>query len=129
MFGSAADKWNTLHWAGKVVLSFMAVLVAVAGGVKAWNELDLPVPATQAWVLAGQSSLSQGIQSIQVGQMQNRISTIKDLLIQIEIQKSKAGTKAEQLKLDFQATELKNEWAGLEKKIQSIQTMQGGGRN
>jgi hypothetical protein len=118
---TAAAKWRAMHWGLKTLISASITLAAISGGARAWVDLGLGVPATREWVQSAQYSLQEEIQNIQISIWNNRVSAIKDLLLHIELQKSKTETPAEEkAKLEFQFAELQHERADLEDRIKSV---------
>lgn len=105
----------------KILASVLGFLILCASSVQAYIYLDLPVIATRGWVQDAQYPLLQQGQRLEIGQKNQRISAIKDLLVGIADKKLKASP-SEKFRYELQEKDLNAEWGRLESEIRSMES-------
>lgn len=116
-----ANWWQGLEMKYKVLTAALGFLILFASSVQAYIYLGLPIMATRDWVIEAQYPILQQGARLEIGQKQQRISAIKDLLVGIADKKPKA-TPSEKVRFELQEKDLNEEWAKLVKEIQSMES-------
>ena len=125
-----SNGWRALiigaEWGTGRILRIVGALVVVFAFVKAWGEADADriLPAHRAWVnerikLAG-APVREDVLDILLRQAEIRLKEVKKQLLDLELQKAKAVTRQEVIKLEFQSKELTQEQREVEADITRI---------